>query len=91
MAAVRAAHLVFFGEELREVGAGREQGRGFRDRGRAGVFAHRLRGIRHDDLRQFGGSALTADIPVPKDGVGPGIPVAATPSAEPSTDAEARA
>ena len=26
------------------------------------------------DLRRFGGSSLTADMPVPKDGVGPGIP-----------------
>lgn len=32
------------------------------------------------DLRQFGGSALTADIPVPKDGVGPGIPVTYVPA-----------
>lgn len=32
------------------------------------------------DLRQFGGSALTADAPVPKGGVGPGIPVTYVPA-----------
>lgn len=32
------------------------------------------------DLRRFGGSALTDDIPVPKDGVGPGIPVTYVPA-----------
>lgn len=32
------------------------------------------------DLRSFGGSALTADIPVPKDGVGDGIPVTYVPA-----------
>jgi 7-cyano-7-deazaguanine synthase len=32
------------------------------------------------DLRPFGGSALTGDIPVPKDGVGPGIPVTYVPA-----------
>jgi len=32
------------------------------------------------DLRRFGGSALTADIDVPKDGVGPGIPVTYVPA-----------
>ena len=32
------------------------------------------------DLRQFGGSALTDDIPVPKDGVGPDIPVTYVPA-----------
>jgi 7-cyano-7-deazaguanine synthase len=32
------------------------------------------------DLRAFGGSALTGDIPVPKDGVGPGIPVTYVPA-----------
>ena len=32
------------------------------------------------DLRQFGGSALTADIAVPKDGVGAGIPVTYVPA-----------
>ena len=32
------------------------------------------------DLRQFGGSALTADLDVPKDGVGPGIPVTYVPA-----------
>src|SRR3982751_2994102 len=32
------------------------------------------------DLRAFGGSALTDDIEVPKDGVGPGIPVTYVPA-----------
>jgi 7-cyano-7-deazaguanine synthase len=32
------------------------------------------------ELRAFGGSALTGDIPVPKDGVGPGIPVTYVPA-----------
>jgi 7-cyano-7-deazaguanine synthase len=32
------------------------------------------------DLTAFGGSALTADIDVPKDGVGPGIPVTYVPA-----------
>ncbi len=32
------------------------------------------------DLRQFGGSALTGDIDVPKSGVGPGIPVTYVPA-----------
>ena len=32
------------------------------------------------DLRQFGGSALTADLDVPKGGVGPGIPVTYVPA-----------
>jgi 7-cyano-7-deazaguanine synthase len=32
------------------------------------------------DLRAFGGSALTSDIAVPKDGVGPGIPVTYVPA-----------
>ncbi|HTD76180.1 MAG TPA: 7-cyano-7-deazaguanine synthase QueC [Chloroflexota bacterium] len=32
------------------------------------------------DLTAFGGSALTADIPVPKDGVGEGIPVTYVPA-----------
>lgn len=32
------------------------------------------------DLRQFGGSALTADIDVPKEGVGTGIPVTYVPA-----------
>lgn len=32
------------------------------------------------DLRQFGGSALTDDIAVPKEGVGPGIPVTYVPA-----------
>ena len=32
------------------------------------------------DLTRFGGSALTADMPVPKDGVGPGIPTTYVPA-----------
>src|SRR3546814_15689899 len=32
------------------------------------------------DLRSFGGSALTDDIAVPKQGVGPGIPVTYVPA-----------
>ena len=32
------------------------------------------------DLRQFGGSALTSDLAVPKDGIGPGIPVTYVPA-----------
>lgn len=32
------------------------------------------------DLRQFGGSALTSDLAVPKDGVGPDIPVTYVPA-----------
>jgi 7-cyano-7-deazaguanine synthase len=32
------------------------------------------------DLRAFGGSALTGDLDVPKDGVGPGIPVTYVPA-----------
>jgi 7-cyano-7-deazaguanine synthase len=32
------------------------------------------------DLRRFGGSALTADITVPKDGVGPDIPITYVPA-----------
>ena len=32
------------------------------------------------DLTKFGGSALTADIPVPKQGVGPGVPVTYVPA-----------
>src|SRR6476469_544185 len=32
------------------------------------------------DLRAFGGSALTADVDVPKDGVGDGIPVTYVPA-----------
>lgn len=32
------------------------------------------------DLRIFGGSALTSDIPVPKDGIGEGIPVTYVPA-----------
>jgi 7-cyano-7-deazaguanine synthase len=36
--------------------------------------------VLHLDLRQFGGSALTADIDVPKDGVGEDIPVTYEPA-----------
>ncbi|MBV1918231.1 MAG: 7-cyano-7-deazaguanine synthase QueC [Sphingomonadaceae bacterium] len=47
-------------------------------------IAERLEAARHVvlplDLRQFGGSALTDDIPVPKDGVGPDIPVTYVPA-----------
>lgn len=47
-------------------------------------IAHRLGAARHVilplDLRQFGGSALTDDIAVPKDGVGPDIPVTYVPA-----------
>src|SRR5688500_14848133 len=32
------------------------------------------------DLRRFGGSALTGDIAVPKEGLGPGIPVTYVPA-----------
>ena len=50
----------------------------------AGAVAARLGAARHVvlplDLRLFGGSALTADIAVPKDGVGPGIPVTYVPA-----------
>src|ERR1044072_8377 len=35
------------------------------------------------DLRAFGGSALTSDIDVPKDGVGQGIPVTYVPAPNP--------
>ena len=46
--------------------------------------AHQLGAERHVvlplDLSQFGGSALTADIAVPKDGVGEGIPVTYVPA-----------
>ena len=42
-----------------------------------GVADHKIVTL---DLRTFGGSALTADIPVPKDGVGPGIPVTYVPA-----------
>lgn len=44
----------------------------------AARVADRLGAIRHVtlplDLTRFGGSSLTADIPVPKDGIAPGIP-----------------
>ncbi len=47
-------------------------------------IAHAFGAIRHVilpiDLSAFGGSALTADIAVPKDGVGPGIPVTYVPA-----------
>ena len=47
-------------------------------------IAERLGAVRHIilplDLTRFGGSALTADIDVPKDGVGPGIPVTYVPA-----------
>ncbi|MBS0255812.1 MAG: 7-cyano-7-deazaguanine synthase QueC [Proteobacteria bacterium] len=50
----------------------------------AKAIATRLGARRHVvlplDLRQFGGSALTDDIAVPKDGVGPGIPVTYVPA-----------
>ena len=50
----------------------------------ARVIADRLGMDRHVilplDLRQFGGSALTADLAVPKDGVGPDIPVTYVPA-----------
>jgi len=50
----------------------------------AGVIARHLGALRHVvlplDLRQFGGSALTDDIAVPKDGVGSDIPVTYVPA-----------
>lgn len=50
----------------------------------AGKIARHLNAQRHVvlplDLRQFGGSALTDDIAVPKDGVGPEIPVTYVPA-----------
>ncbi|MEJ2409969.1 MAG: 7-cyano-7-deazaguanine synthase QueC [Novosphingobium sp.] len=50
----------------------------------AGRIARHLGAQRHVvlplDLRQFGGSALTDDIAVPKDGVGPEIPVTYVPA-----------
>lgn len=50
----------------------------------AGVIARHLGAKRHVvlplDLRQFGGSALTDDIEVPKEGVGPDIPVTYVPA-----------
>jgi len=50
----------------------------------ARLIATRLEVARHVvlplDLRQFGGSALTADIAVPKDGVGDAIPVTYVPA-----------
>lgn len=55
---------------------------------RAALIAQRLGAVRHVvldvDLRQFGGSALTADIPVPKDrsaeAIGQGIPATYVPA-----------
>jgi 7-cyano-7-deazaguanine synthase len=50
----------------------------------ASRVANALGAIRHIvlplDLTAFGGSALTADIAVPKDGVGPGIPITYVPA-----------
>ena len=47
-------------------------------------IAARLGAARHVvlplDLRAFGGSALTGDMAVPKDGVGPGVPVTYVPA-----------
>ncbi len=47
-------------------------------------IARKLGAVRHVvmplDLRQFGGSALTSDIEVPKDGVGPSVPVTYVPA-----------
>ena len=52
--------------------------------GAAQAIARKLGARRHVtlplDLRQFGGSALTDDIPVPKDGVGSDIPVTYVPA-----------
>lgn len=45
--------------------------------GTLGVVEHRIVDL---DLRGFGGSALTGDLAVPKDGVGPGIPVTYVPA-----------
>lgn len=45
--------------------------------GQAGVAEHRVVDI---DLRAFGGSALTDDLEVPKDGPSPGIPVTYVPA-----------
>lgn len=50
----------------------------------ARVIAERIGAVRHVvlplDLRQFGGSALTADIAVPKDGLGDDVPVTYVPA-----------
>ena len=50
----------------------------------ARIIADRLGAERHVilplDLRQFGGSALTSDLAVPKDGVGSDIPVTYVPA-----------
>src|SRR5436190_17832696 len=50
----------------------------------ARAIARHLGAARHVvlplDLRQFGGSALTDDLAVPKDGVGPDIPITYVPA-----------
>ncbi len=50
----------------------------------AGAIARQIGAVRHVvlplDLRRFGGSALTDDIAVPKDGVGPDIPITYVPA-----------
>ena len=50
----------------------------------ARAIAKNLGAVRHVvlplDLRQFGGSALTDDLAVPKDGVGPDIPITYVPA-----------
>lgn len=55
-----------------------------REIGAASTIAQHIGAERHVvlplDLRQFGGSALTADIDVPKDGVGEDIPVTYVPA-----------
>lgn len=52
--------------------------------GAAQTIAAKLGALRHIvlplDLRAFGGSALTTDMPVQKDGVGPGIPTTYVPA-----------
>ncbi len=55
IAAIRAAQLVFFDDQVGLVGAGGEQRGGFGDGGCAGVFADGFGGVRHGDDRQFGG------------------------------------
>lgn len=46
----------------------------------AGVLGARRHVVMPLDLTLFGGSSLTADIPVPKDGVGPSIPTTYVPA-----------
>ena len=46
----------------------------------AGHFSVREHKVVQIDLRAFGGSALTADIPVPKDNLEPGIPITYVPA-----------